>query len=387
MVLIWIASGGYVALAQDASDPGLPAGYWALPLPAQGQAPESWSAIEARIDPPSCAECHEDKYKEWRGSFHSRAFSPGLVGQLLTYSKQDAQSCMNCHAPLAEQAEAFEAARRQDVGHRSEDQGIAASGVSCAGCHVRGHARFGPPQRDSGVVGMGDPESPHGGVLRTQDFERSEFCAACHQFPLDQAVNGKPLENTVEEWKASPQGKNGQTCQSCHMPQRQHAWRGIHDPKMTASGLTATTQSLADKVVFMVANTGVGHAFPTYVTPVAVLHAVLLDEKDQPIMSSETTYVIHRRVDYLGDAWVETADTRLLPGQTARVEIAWGEARKARVWLEVRPDEYYHQAVYSSLLNDLPGDSQARLLISRADDQAQASVYALFETTVERRAR
>lgn len=47
---------------------------------------------------------------------------------------------------------------------------------------------------------------------------------------------------------------------------------------MTASGLTAKTEPLKDKAVFSISNTGVGQAFPTYVTPTVILHAVLLDE-------------------------------------------------------------------------------------------------------------
>ncbi len=71
--------------------------------------------------------------------------------------------------------------------------------------------------------------------MRTADFWKSDFCAVCHQFSPDQAINGKLLENTVEGWRQSPQAAAGQTCQSCHMPSRRHLWRGIHDPDMVAA--------------------------------------------------------------------------------------------------------------------------------------------------------
>jgi hypothetical protein len=125
---------------------------------------------------------------------------------------------MNCHAPLAEQAAAFAAATTRKKGHRPEAQGLAASGNSCAGCHVRRHRHFGPPQRETGAVGPSAAASPHGGVTRAADFEKAEFCAACHQFSEDQDINGKPLENTVAEWRQSRQAAAGQTCQTCHMP-------------------------------------------------------------------------------------------------------------------------------------------------------------------------
>lgn len=97
------------------------------------------------------------------------------------------------------------------------------------------------------------------------------------------------------------------------MPGRKHLWRGIHDPEITASGLTAKVEANQDKAVFTITNTGVGHVFPTYVTPKAVLHAVLLDEAGHPRMDTEATFLIHRRVEYDGDDWKETSDTSLLP--------------------------------------------------------------------------
>lgn len=384
MFLICLQLVGFPALAQDPNNSSLPKNHWDLPLARQGLPPKLWPKVETSLDPKDCAKCHQDKYEEWHGSLHAKAFSPGLVGQLLTFSKEETQSCMNCHAPLAEQAQAFEAARKKGKAHDSDFQGLAAAGNSCGACHVRSYRRFGPPQRGTGAVGQSQAATPHGGVLRTREFENSDFCAVCHQFSQDQAVNGKPLENTVEEWRNSPQGKAGKSCQSCHMPDRKHMWRGIHDPETTKTGLTAKTEALRDKVVFLITNTGVGHAFPTYVTPTVILHAVLLDEVGKPLPSSEVTYKISRRVDYNGADWKEVSDTRLLPDQTAKVEIAWKDMKQARVWMEVRPDDYYHTDVYGQLLRDLPKNSQPFRLISKADEQAKGNVYKLFEAVIRK---
>ncbi|KIM00354.1 cytochrome c family protein [Paramagnetospirillum magnetotacticum MS-1] len=358
--------------------------YWSRPLKAQGIPPAAWSELEESLDPQSCGACHPDKLAQWSGSLHSKAFSPGLVGQLLALSKEDTQDCLDCHAPLAEQAAAFEAARKKGNAHRPEAQGLAAAGNSCGGCHLRGHQRFGPPQRSTGAVGRITGDLPHGGFTGTKDFERSEFCAACHQFSADQAINGKPLENTIEEWRASPQAAAGQTCQFCHMPDRQHLWRGIHDPATTAAGLTPKTSSDQDKARFAVTSTGVGHAFPTYVTPKVILHAVLLDGAGQPRPGTEKTHIIQRRVEFDGSDWREISDTRLAPGQTASVEIAWKDATRARVWLEVQPDDFYHSVTYAQLRRDLPKSSAASRLIAEADSRTRSSIYRLFTTEIER---
>jgi hypothetical protein len=232
--------------AQSASDGPDIATYWRLPLASQGEPPNSWSTVEQSLSPSDCGQCHAEQYRYWQQSRHAHAFSPGLIGQLLTFDAAATAQCMQCHAPLAEQRTAFEAARAAGEGNKRDRQGLAADGNACGGCHLREFHRFGPPQRVTGALGPSEPSelpAPHDGVTRTPLFEASEFCSACHQFPAEWAVNGKPLQNTYAEWKASPQAARGETCQSCHMPDRRHAWRGIHDPAMVAAGLTVRSSA------------------------------------------------------------------------------------------------------------------------------------------------
>jgi hypothetical protein len=362
----------------------LPADHWQRPLAPQGKAPAEWTQQERSLKPEDCGGCHAHELAQWRTSLHSKALSPGLVGQLLTYDAEDAAACMQCHAPLAEQRQAFEAARRKEKAHLAAEQGLAAAGNSCAGCHVRGNRRFGPPRRDTGAVGQSDPNEPHGGVVRTADFEKSEFCAACHQFSQDQAINGKPLENTNVEWQASPAASEGKTCQSCHMPERQHLWRGIHDPDMVRSGVTPDFLAKPSLAVFRLTNTGVGHAFPTYVTPKVMMMGIALDKMGEPIAGTEVSSVIQRRVESIDGNWIERADTRLMPGQSATLEMPWPDSGTVRLWLEVHPDDFYDHSVYDGLLRDLPKNSDATRLIAEADRRAQANRYHLFETTLRR---
>lgn len=377
-----MAVGGPLQAADDSLH--LPDGYWDRPLAPQGEAPASWSDVERSLAPEDCGVCHPDKLEEWQASLHARAFSPGLVGQLLSYTAGETQACLDCHAPLAEQAAAFETARKKGKAHLSSAAGLAAAGNSCSGCHLRGHRVFGPPGRDTGALGQGAEDMPHGGVFRTRDFESSEFCGACHQFGQDQAINGKPLENTVEEWRQSPQAAAGKTCQGCHMPDRKHLWRGVHDAEMVASGVTPRFENGPDGVRFTLTNTATGHAFPTYVTPKAEMRSVALDEAGNAIPGTEVVHVIQRRVVYEGDDWREISDTRLPPGASAVLAVPWGGARRMRLWLEVHPDDFYDHEVYDALLKSLPKDAAAAKLLAQADTRAQASRYRLFETTLER---
>ena len=362
----------------------MPGDYWRLPLAPQGEAPAHWSEIEQALAPESCAQCHADKYEEWRTSVHAGAFSPGLVGQLLTYDAEQTSTCMECHSPLAEQRQAFEAAREKGVAHLATGQGLAAAGLACAACHLRGHRRFGPPQRDTKFTGQSDTDAPHGGVYRAKWFENSEFCATCHQFPQAYAINGKPLENTYVEWQASPQAAQGLTCQGCHMPERKHLWRGIHDPEMVAEGLTAEFFADAQGARFQLTNSGVGHAFPTYVTPKVVMRAVALDANGKPRPESTASHVIQRVVAFVGGRWVEYSDSRLLPGRSANLYLPWDGSERIRMWLEVDPDDYYDHQVYDQLLDQLPAGGWPAQLIAEADARARASRYRLFETDLDR---
>jgi hypothetical protein len=388
LVLVLALAVGAVSLvalaAQSASEGPDIAAYWRLPLASQGEPPKLWSSQEQSLSPSDCGQCHAEQYQYWRQSRHAHAFSPGVVGQLLTYDAAAAAQCMQCHAPLAEQRAAFETARAAGTGNQRDGQGLAADGNACGGCHLRQYHRFGPPQRVTGAVGPSELPAPHGGVMRTPLFETSEFCSACHQFPAEWAINGKPLQNTYAEWKVSPQAARGDTCQSCHMPDRRHAWRGIHDPAMVAAGLTVRSSVNDRGARLEVTNTGTGHAFPTYTVPRIFLRAVALDGDGRPRPETARSYLIAREVRARSGQVSEISNTRLDPGQSAAVEIDWNGSNRARVWVEVIPDFHYETTVYPALLDSLPPGGDAAALIAQAAREAAANHFNLFETELQR---
>lgn len=51
---------------------------------------------------------------------------------------------------------------------------------------------------------------------------------------------------------------------------------------MTANALRPAITADPDRPRFPVTNTGIGHAFPTYVTPGVTLHAVPVDKTTAP---------------------------------------------------------------------------------------------------------
>jgi hypothetical protein len=366
--------------------------HWRQPLAPQGPPPARFSPLEASLQPEACGTCHPAQLADWKTTLHAAAMGPGVSGQLVEMLESDppsALSCFTCHAPLAEQAPRV-MARNGPSANPVYDATLGAKGLVCAGCHVRAHARFGPPRRDGSLAATAPRETlPHNGATRTPAFLRAEFCQSCHQFTSDGfALSGKLLENTYNEWKASRFAREGVQCQDCHMPDRRHLWRGIHDPDMVRSGLTIAASAGAARyrpgdaisVTLTVESTRVGHAFPTYVTPRVVLSAELVDEAGQVIAGSRQEKVIAREVTL--DLEREIADTRLMPGKKAvlhyrrRVDHA---GLRARLSVVVYPDEFYTR-FFESLLEQGAGRGEAR--IREALAATRRSPFTVFEREI-----
>jgi len=375
------------ALARDSTSQFV-ARHWRQPLAAQGPPPPSFSALEASLNPRSCGTCHPLQYGDWSRSVHATASGPGIAGQLVEMWSSDpasASGCYACHAPLAEQRPFIRAPAGFEK-NPDYDPALADKGAPCAACHVRGHERFGPPRRDGSLGSRAPRETlPHRGVTRTRAFLTAEFCRGCHQFaPNGPALNGKLLQDTYVEWKASPFARRGVQCQDCHMPDRRHQWRGIHDPDMVRSGLTITARTDAARygpgdwasLILTVTSTRVGHAFPTYVTPRVIMRIELIDRDGQPVPGSRVEQVIAREVSL--DLSREVFDTRLRPGQSAtlayrpRLEMP---GLRAHFSVVVEPDAFYER-FFAVLLRQGTGRGEGQ--IREALDLARRSPFTVF---------
>jgi Cytochrome c554 and c-prime len=366
--------------------------HWRAPLAPQGPAPDRFSPIEASLHPEACGACHPAQLADWRTSWHAAATGPGVAGQLVEMIEREPETalgCLVCHAPLAEQAPLMSdgGALR---GNPAFDAALLTKGLVCAGCHVRGHERFGPPRRDGSLAPAGPRATlAHGGVTRTPAFLASEFCRGCHQFEAGALVlNGKPLENTYEEWRASAFARRGVHCQDCHMPDRRHLWRGIHDPEMVRSGIAITVNGGSERhrpgdtahLTLTVESTRVGHAFPTYVTPRVVLRGELLDAGGTVVAGSVEEVVIAREVSL--DLSREEFDTRLLPGRRATLEYRRAlpaPGLRARLSVVVYPDAFYTR-FFEARLAGRAGRGEAAM--REALEASRRSAFTVFEREV-----
>ncbi len=374
--------------------------HWQRPIPLQGRAPANYSALEASLMPESCGSCHAQQYSDWQESLHSRATGPGPWGQivdLISNSPEEAVQCMTCHAPLSEQLPILPK-RAADGNTTYEnnphlDRQLQSRGIACAACHVRQHERYGPPKAERTdttryPAGMAN----HGGAKRTPYFEKAEFCKDCHQFDPENSllVNGKPLQDTYREWKNSIWGKGGAACQECHMPQRRHLWRGIHDREWVKGGIrfkagleeanSRGKQKVA--VIIEVTNSAVGHKFPSYITPKVFLRASLLDSAGKILPGTEKQQTIGWDARFEEGEWKEFFDTRISPGESLKQRFEWvlsTKADKIRVWLEVQPDHFYHVHFYPAYLNRTDLSAEGRKLVERALDESGKTPNTLYD--------
>jgi hypothetical protein len=354
--------------------------HWKLPIGAQGEPPTSWTPVEASLRPEDCRSCHPQQHAQWSTSLHAGAFSPGFAGQLIEgglAAPKALRNCQTCHNPLEEQQPTTAAGEPNPL----HDSDLRSQGLVCAACHVRAQVRYGPPRRE-GAGPLPDP-IPHGGFEVRAEFQDARFCATCHQFFDQRAVNGKAVENTFRVWEASPQAAAGRTCQSCHMPDRAHLWRGIHDPEMVKSGVDVALRDVSAgngdiRGTLAVTNRDVGHAFPTYVTPRVFLAAWQVDAAGSEIAGTRTEATIGRQIDF--SKWQEVFDTRVLPGETfsleyARPRAAGAVALASRVTVD--PDHHY-RGVFEGYLPSL-ADPEARALIAEALERSRTSSFVLAE--------
>lgn len=348
--------------------------YWQRPLAAQGQPPANLTVLESSLQPTQCGTCHPRQFDGWHRSHHARALGPGVLGQVLTLSAAAAQECLDCHAPLQEQAAAL-------IGQSSDNHSLSKQGVICSACHLRNYQWFGPPARPD--KSPSTSTLSHNGWHTHAAFTDSHFCAACHQFGEgDYQLNGKLLENTYQEWQASPQAQRQQQCQSCHMPDRQHRWRGIHDPEMVRTGVTIDVSQIdyidnLIKVSLSLKNTGVGHFFPTYVTPSIILEIYQEDAQQHRLTDTAQQVIIARYVSL--DLQIEFFDTRLAPNATATLSYCQplhAAAKNLVIRVQVEPDAFYRRFYENLLAGTLAAESVS--LIQEALANAKQSVFTLY---------
>jgi hypothetical protein len=192
-----------------------------------------------------CRACHQEVFREWEESWHSRAWTDPDVRALSNdFANTD---CIDCHAPRpvfetgVDQRVLPRAARRQE-------------GVDCIACH----ALVGT---DDGRVAakVERAEAPCRPKL-VPELSTASFCAPCHN-----------QHQTVTEWLVTSYAAQGIDCIACHMPfrggdparGRDHGMHGGHSLALLQAAVDLRAWRADGCAQVEVANVGAGHCFPT----------------------------------------------------------------------------------------------------------------------------
>jgi hypothetical protein len=218
-----------------ASGEALPLAFTLTCLPDKDNEDYRWADSPPGPGRHSCGNCHEEIYREWSASAHSRSATgkhflnlydgsdwhgkPNVGWSLLGQHPLGSGVCNACHVPTMP----FESELYADVRNA---KGVAAQGVHCDYCHkVQGvgdgqlglsHGRFNlrllRPAEGQLFFGPLD-DVDRGDDAFAPLYRDSRYCASCHEG----TVFGVAVYTTYSEWQASPARRAGKQCQTCHM--------------------------------------------------------------------------------------------------------------------------------------------------------------------------
>lgn len=317
-----------------------------------------------------CAECHEDRYKEWSGSMHALAISDPIFRsaymKAVLFDPGYREYCLKCHSPTTTTTKDFNLTRS-----------ISVEGVTCSFCHnvknIDIKKNSYELNQDGTMVGPYEYSfSEKHSSNYSEILTKSEFCAGCHEFSL----NGVLISETYSEWKEGPYSKEGRQCQDCHMEASpgyssnnikrekvyRHYWYGGHTGQFLerAFNIEYDIEKKGKKanINLNITNIGVGHKIPSgFPSRQVILYLNVTDDKNRDIYNDKKIYTKTLLDEYgneVYDFWKAKSiskDNRIKPRES-RIETfefdVPDDARKLDVQIILR----YHfeaEVVHTSL--------------------------------------
>ncbi|GAB4334933.1 MAG: multiheme c-type cytochrome ExtKL [Desulfobulbaceae bacterium] len=236
----------------------------ALLQSAYGKEAKSIDELVSMFDSSKCGECHEEIYRQWQDSWHSKAIVSSLKGMRnfisvglaqewnTALTKNQVLKCLDCHAPVVNYASEELAVKigqmivtafdKKDTpeGEQARKE-LARLNVGCLACHnikatAVARGLRGAPEENA-VYGPTGAESDGHKTIETVDITRSVFCMQCHG--IYKAADGETIQcNTLSGSYQNTYVNLGgsETCQDCHM-KKGHLFPGGHDLETVKEGL------------------------------------------------------------------------------------------------------------------------------------------------------
>lgn len=326
----------------------------------------------------TCKPCHEEIYRQWQSSFHSKSATDPVFWKLFQQAVRDTDSraslyCLTCHAPVATATK--EIPPGGEIATPLELSSIAKEGVTCDFCHtISGMEELGRnvpagalpvPRMGTTAVKYGthpDASTPAHLTEVSKFLVDPKFCGMCHRYA--HPLPGTILQDTYSEWLYGPYRSEGRRCQDCHMPEyagkgaaagprrldlNSHVFPGGHSQMLKKAAVVSLEAELRGgpesrgvKVTVTVTNVGSGHLMPTGIPGIRELWLDVRarDSRGNEIAARQVRYGV-TLLDADGkpampwNAVRVSKDTRLVPRKphksTVRLPLADSETGTIRV--------------------------------------------------------
>jgi hypothetical protein len=301
----------------------------------------------------SCVECHAPIAEEWKQSVHFRSVSGPFWRSIRNEGYADLfetlrMPCMNCHAPanVLDLPDGAQPAERRDE---------VALGVDCVSCHLS----------ERGIVGPGRfVKAPHE-VIPDERFlnavlTSTGICARCHDEQTD-------CGRIVTEWSTTRFAADGVTCLHCHMPEtegplivdgpprarRSHTFVGDKSEEMLRKALNASIL-LPDKqtAVVRITNDRVGHSLPASGMNWLLVQVQVHDESGRLVQEVEQGFGTREFLPGTLDFWPFRQITKIPYGESREIHVEIPPGRglvsaefRYRDWFSVKDQD----VVFSNL--------------------------------------
>jgi hypothetical protein len=287
-----------------------------------------------------CQLCHAEYVKEWSESYHGKAWTDEMyVAAKNATPKEKQASCNPCHSPNPTQN-----ALGKPPTLRTKNQH---EGVACIACH---QIPSGKPEDIGTIVGPLPADQMVKGHANKQDKTMGtdpKVCISCHGTDKD--------HNQYDSWKGSQYEKDGESCQSCHMPvvkraiydkkgalpkeAHKHTMPGAHDPAMVKKAASVDASVAGGKLKVTITNDGAGHNFPGGGEREVVLIATVVGADGKEVASYRETFDLRKK------------DNRIKPNEARVLEFDAKAATgtvKVRLLYKLSPEQDEAKAVVAA---------------------------------------
>jgi len=190
-----------------------------------------------------CSSCHGRISSEWRSSSHARSYTSPLFLHELEKSDDSPQSSCACHAPdfFVTAGIGSPPEKRTDSLHL---------GVDCLSCHM--------DREMVAYAAGGELTVPHW-VSSEERYTQSVFCATCHKWAKDLAVDCRVCHMPEVKGPATDHPIFGRPAASRHSS---HGMLGLNDVDFVAGAASLEVETAAGQLRISLTNLNSVHDFP-----------------------------------------------------------------------------------------------------------------------------